>query len=217
MPRLVFSLAVLLLPGLLRAQSRSSNQQAADDKGTYLGILFGPAPSDKDLPTPPPAGVQVTHVLPDSPAALAGLKRNDVVLEYDGQKVRGCDHLSGLIRDDKPERKVQLALMRDGKALTTEATLTLGPALLLPGEAKSAPAGSITVAAKPLPDGKMRVKVDYFGATGKAKSLVCEGSTGTINDALKQLPDRERVLVQKALESIRKLNTEKPAPDGEKR
>ncbi len=211
MPRLVFSLAVLLLPGLLRAQSRAANPQAADDKGTYLGILFGPVPSA----TP---GVQITHVLPDSPAAHAGLRRNDVLVEFDGQKVRGCDHLSGLIRDDKPERKVKLALVRDGKPLNAEATLTLGPALLLPGEAKSAPVGSITVAAKPLPDGKMRVKVDYLAATGKPQSLVCEGSTGSIDDALKQLPERERLLVQKALERIRLLNTEKPSkPDDEKR
>ncbi len=192
-------------------QGRTTNQKIADDKGTYLGILFELTPEAdfKALPALPP-GVQVTHVLPDSPAAKAGLRKDDVVLEYDGQKVRSCEHLAELIHEDKPDRKVMLALRRDGQTLTTAATLQLGPALLVPGEAKRAPTGPITVAAKPLADGKMRVTVAYLGTTGKPQALICEGSTGTINDALRQLPERERLLVQKALERIRMLNTEKP-------
>ena len=219
MQRLIVFLGICILPGMVCAQTRTPNQQPVDDKGTYLGILFAPVPTaDNTLPTPAP-GVQVTHVLPDSPAARAGLRRNDVLLEYAGQKLRSCDHFAGLIRDDKPERKVKLVLLRDGQSITTEATLALGPAILLPGEAKTTPTGPITVGAKPLPDGKMRVTVEYLGATGKAQSLVCEGSTGAINDALRQLPDRERGFVLAALESIRKLNTEKPQdkPDDKKR
>ncbi len=204
-------LVFLLVPGLVCAQSRSWKEPQADDKGTYLGILFGPLPAptiDATIPTQPP-GVRVTHVLPDSPAARAGVRRDDRVLEYDGTKVRGCGHLAGLIHDDKPEHKVKLALVRGGLAITTEATLALGPALLLPGEAKSTPTAPITVAAKPLADGKMRVTVEFIGAKGKPQSLVCEGTTGAINDALKQLPERERGFVL-ALERIRRLNTETP-------
>jgi hypothetical protein len=203
-------LAFLLAPGLVRAQSRPAKEQQ-DDRGTYLGILFGPIPApmlDMTVPTQP-LGVRVTYVLPDSPAARAGVRRDDVVREYDGTKVRGCGHLAGLIHDDKPEHKVKLALIRDGQPITTEATLALGPALLLPGEAKSTPTLPITVAAKPLADGKMRVTVEFIGAKGKPQSFVCEGTTGAINDALKQLPERERGLVLAALERIRTLNAEK--------
>jgi membrane-associated protease RseP (regulator of RpoE activity) len=210
-PRLRVLLAFVSLPGLACAQTSQSNRPAVDDKGTYLGILFNsaPMPTDTTVRTAS-AVVQVSHVLPNSPADRAGLRRNDVVLEYDGEKVRNCEHLAGLIRDDKPERTVKLALERDGRRLTLEATLELGPALVLPGTAKTAPAGPITVAAKPLPDGKMRVTVQYLGAKGKAESLVCEGSTGTIDEALQKLPERERDLVRKALERIRMLNTEGP-------
>jgi hypothetical protein len=209
---LVAILALLLLPPLACAQSRSPKDQQ-NDQGTYLGILFGPvhtALPEKDTSTQP-QGVRVTHVLPDSPAARAGVRRDDVVVAYDGTRVRGCEHLAGLIHDDRPDHKIKLGLARDGQSITAEVTLTLGPALLLPGEAKSTPTAPITVAAKPLPDGKMRVTVEFIGARGKAESLVCEGTARAVNDALKQLPERERGLVLAALERIRMLNAEKPA------
>src|SRR5262249_50665077 len=158
----------------------------------------------------------ITHVLPDSPAAKAGLRRNDFVLEYDGLKVRDCEHLATLIRDDKPERTVKLSVVRDGQQMTYEATLVLGPALLVPGEAKTTPAGPITVAARPLPDGKMRVTVAYLAA-GKAQSLVCEGSPSAINLALRQLPEHERHLVEMALDRIRMINSEKPPAKAEEK
>jgi S1-C subfamily serine protease len=46
---------------------------------------------------PPPIalrhGLEVTRVLPGSPAALAGLERGDVIFEVDGRKVRTPDEL----------------------------------------------------------------------------------------------------------------------------
>jgi hypothetical protein len=111
---------------------------------------------------------------------------------------------------------VKLAVLRDGHTVTAEATLVTGPALLLPGEAKTPPSGPITVAAKPLPDGKMRVTVAYL-AEGKPQSLVCEGSNDAINLALRQLPEHERRLVVAALDRIRMLNSEKPAKSEDKK
>src|SRR5437660_522143 len=154
--RLLVLIALMVLAGPVRAQVGASNR-AANDRGTYLGILFAPVAADKTVP-----GVQITHVLPNSPAARAGLLRQDVVTEYDGRKVRDCEQLAALIHDDRPDRKVKLAVLRDGKPLNVEATLTLGPALLLPGQAKAVPTAPITVAAMPLPDGNLRVRVEYM-------------------------------------------------------
>ena len=210
MYRLLAILTLGLLPVAVSAQARAP---AADSKGTYLGILFGPAVAkapEKPVPNTT-ANVVVTHVLPDSPAARAGLKRDDVVILYDGQAVRDCKQFAGLIHDDKPGRTVKLDCLRDGKPLTVEAKLTLGPALVLPGVAKPASnqAFPITVAAKPLPDGTMRVTVEYIGAAGKLETMVCEGSTGQIDKKVDQIPERQRPAVQAALERIRKLNQDK--------
>jgi hypothetical protein len=202
MSRLLLVIVLAAWPGMLLAQSKPAN--APDDRGTYLGILFSPQSA-------PSTGVRLTHILPDSPADRAGLRRDDVLLEYDGTRVRDCQHLATLIRADKPERKVQLRLQRDGKSLAVAAVLALGPALVLPGEAKPIPTGSITVAAKPLPDGKMRLTVEFVGAMGKTQPFVCEGTPRAIDEAVSKLPEQERKLVMAALEQIRQLTMDRPA------
>ena len=115
MPRLTVLFTVAVLPGLVCAQAKAP-KPASEDKGTYLGILFAPVSTDKAAPVPL-AGVQITHILPDSPADRAGLRRNDVLVEYDTHKVRDCEHLARLIHDDRPERKVKLSILRDGNPL----------------------------------------------------------------------------------------------------
>src|SRR5262245_55234938 len=138
---LLLAACLVLLPG--PSAARPPEEVQKDEKGTYLGILFGPLPGSFSPGYMRPAsprkeppgrgagspGVVVTYVLPDSPAAKAGLARNDVVLQYDRKKVRDCEHLARLIRDDKPDHKVPLRVLRGSRELTLEATLTTGPAL----------------------------------------------------------------------------------------
>src|SRR5204863_414842 len=73
-------------------------------------------------------GVLVTHILPDSPAALAQLKRNDILLNYADKQIPNCEQFARLIQADKPEHKVRLNLMRGGKEMTVEVRLALVPA-----------------------------------------------------------------------------------------
>ena len=115
------TLATALCPSQTGSSARN------DDKGTYLGVLFAP-PSEEQYKRweqlPRGQGVRVTRVLADSPAAKAGLQRDDLVLEYNGQKVKDCLHFANLIIGDKPNQQVKLTFLRDGKENTVEATLT---------------------------------------------------------------------------------------------
>src|SRR5262245_57427270 len=118
----LFLLAALLAvtPALARGQQ---TVQASEDKGTYLGVLFGPLPEalyDQLPQLPRGQGVLITHVLPDSPAAKADLHRHDIVLAYDDTKIRDSEHFARLIQADKPDRMVKLALVRAGKEQTAE-------------------------------------------------------------------------------------------------
>ena len=77
-------------------------------EGTYLGVLFASVPDvvyDQVPQLDRNRGVVVSYVIPDSPAAKAGLRRNDILLQYDDHKLRDCEQLAHLIRDDKPERR----------------------------------------------------------------------------------------------------------------
>jgi hypothetical protein len=225
--------AVLLLPIATRAQQADPSEE----KGTYLGVLFGDVPEvlyDQLTDLPRGQGVVVTHVLPDSPAAQAKLARHDIVLEYNKEKVLDKEHFARLIRADKPEHKIDLLILRGGKRLTVEATLTTGPILrigkLTPpattkvaddrtpkGTAKPAGPGTVNVTALPLAEGKVKVTIEYYDE-GRLRCATCTGSDKEIETTVKELPERVQPLARFAMKRIRELdlqnanNATTPAP-----
>jgi S1-C subfamily serine protease len=69
-------------------------------------------------------GVLIQRVLPGSPAEKAGVKRNDVVVEFDGQPVRDRDKFRLRVADTPSGRKVPIEVIRDGKRMTLAITLS---------------------------------------------------------------------------------------------
>ena len=69
-------------------------------------------------------GVVVENVMKDSPADDAGLRRGDVILEVDDQKMRDASHLRRTIAARGPDAKVELTILRNGDRKTLEVTLT---------------------------------------------------------------------------------------------
>jgi hypothetical protein len=208
---------VVLLPAA-RAQP---DDDPGEERGTYLGALISPVPEvlyDQVPDLPRGQGVMVTHVLPESPASQAGLRRHDVLLEYNDDKVRDCEHFARLIRADRPDRKVKLGLLRAGRKESVEATLALGPVLKIVqsraggrevaevprGTAKSGGPPSVSVAATPLEGGKMRVTIEYYqDGTGRLRTLTCEGTPADIALEVQKLPARVKNLADVALDRIR--------------
>lgn len=64
------------------------------------------------------AGAIVRQVEDDMPAAEAGLKAGDVILEYDGEKVRSARQLTRLVQETPAGRKVATVVTRDGNRMT---------------------------------------------------------------------------------------------------
>lgn len=67
-------------------------------------------------------GVFLETVTPDSPAAGAGLRARDVVVEFDGERVRSLRQFTRLVRETPSSRPVRAAVVRDGKR--TDLTVT---------------------------------------------------------------------------------------------
>jgi serine protease Do len=57
----------------------------------------------------------VEQVQPDSPAEKAGLKRSDVIVEFDGERVRSVRQFGRLVQETPPGRTVKATVMRDGR------------------------------------------------------------------------------------------------------
>ena len=69
-------------------------------------------------------GVVIQSVFKDSPAERAGLQRNDVIVEMNGQAVSDRDKFRLKIADTPAGTKVRLGVLRDGKKVTLDVTLT---------------------------------------------------------------------------------------------
>ena len=71
-----------------------------------------------------PRGVAVRDVSENSPAAKAGLRKNDVILRFDGEAVSSVQKLLRLISESAPEHTARLSISRDGAE--QELSVTLG-------------------------------------------------------------------------------------------
>jgi serine protease Do len=69
-------------------------------------------------------GAVVREVVEGSPAEDAGLLINDIILELGGKEVKDVKELRYLIENTKPEEKVRIKILRNGKK--TEVTAVLG-------------------------------------------------------------------------------------------
>lgn len=68
-------------------------------------------------------GMKVTQVVPNSPAAGAGVKIGDVLQTFEGKPVKETEELTDLLRGKKGGDKVALRIVRDNKPQEVTATL----------------------------------------------------------------------------------------------
>jgi serine protease Do len=106
-------------------EAQGNVQVFLDSDGSWLGVETSEVTQQKakDLHLPAERGAVVGKVLPDSPAAKAGLKQNDVVTEINGQRVEGTAQFRRMIHEIPAGRPVQLTVWRDGRPQTISATL----------------------------------------------------------------------------------------------
>lgn len=70
-----------------------------------------------------PKGALVSDVTPGSPADKAGIKRQDIITEFNGQKINDMQGLPKLVAATPPGTQVQLKLLRNGKEQTVNLKL----------------------------------------------------------------------------------------------
>jgi S1-C subfamily serine protease len=90
----------------------------------YLGIAGGPRP------LPPNArerygrrsAVEVVEIVPESPAARAGLLPEDLVLDFAGTAIERVEDLQRALTSDRIGKRSEIAVLRGGRELQVHAT-----------------------------------------------------------------------------------------------
>ncbi len=104
-------------------------------KGTvsrgWLGVLIQNVTRDlaESFGMDKPMGALISRVLPDSPAANAGLEVGDVVIGFNGKKVYSSSDLPPLVGRVQPGTTAEVKIVRSGKTLTRKVKIEE-----LPGE-----------------------------------------------------------------------------------
>jgi serine protease Do len=130
----------LVIGGLLQAQDESRTESGVivsgehgprtvyfvgEGEGGWLGVGLKDVNAERmrELKLPGEYGAIVDRVEKDSPAAKAGLEKDDVILQFGGEKVRSVAELARLVRETPPGRSIELLVSREGK--TRNVTVTL--------------------------------------------------------------------------------------------
>lgn len=95
------------------------------DGAAWLGVALKDVTAEKarDLKLPGENGALVSHVEADSAAAKAGLQKDDVIVEFAGERVRSAAQLHRLIQETPAGRTVSLQVIRGGQARTLSAKM----------------------------------------------------------------------------------------------
>jgi serine protease Do len=95
------------------------------DGSGWLGVETQEVTTEKarELKLSAERGVILGKIIPDSPAAKAGLKENDVVTEINGQRVEGAAQFRRMLHEIPAGRTIQLTVWRDGRSQSLNATL----------------------------------------------------------------------------------------------
>jgi predicted metalloprotease with PDZ domain len=113
---------VEVLPGV---EDQDFNIMFGDDGSSWLGVETHEVTADKakELKLSAERGVVLGKIVPDSPAAKAGLKENDVVTELNGQRIEGAAQFRRMVHEIPAGRTIQITVWREGRAQTLSATL----------------------------------------------------------------------------------------------
>ncbi len=93
-----------------------SHWWAKDIHGGWLGVTYYQNKTDTE-------GVRITKVIDDSPAALAGFRAGDIIVEVDGVQTGSPEAFKRQMARYAPETEVTFALMRGGEKLTKRVKL----------------------------------------------------------------------------------------------
>lgn len=98
------------------------NSAEIKDEG-YLGITISDLDESEKKISGIRHGVVITSVMDDSPAEKSGLHKFDVIQTFNNKKIEDTEDLYDIVRETKPDTKVTIVFIREGKKENTDVIL----------------------------------------------------------------------------------------------
>jgi serine protease Do len=143
----------------------------------WLGVSLQPMTAElaKAFKLEPGQGALVADVMPNSPAAKAGLKTGDVITEYDGHTIAKAGDLSRLVGGTPVGQSAMVRVLRDGKPLTVTAQIATLPEPQQVAEATPAGGKSLGLTVQPLTSALAK-RLEVPDKAGLVVAEVADGS-----------------------------------------
>ena len=112
-------------PIIEELMNKTTRVKVDEAQKAYLGIVGLSVTDDVQEAYGLPAGVYVTQVFEGTGAANAGLVKGDIIVEFDGEKVRTMDELSALLECYEKGSTVEIKIMQGSPSGYQEKTITV--------------------------------------------------------------------------------------------
>lgn len=189
---------------------------------TFLGVSASPPPRElaAHLPIPRDTGLVVEGIVPDSPAAKAGLEQNDVLTKLDDQILIHPRQLSVLVANRKEGDSVKLSFIRKGEVKEASVVLAMrenkgpsGPSqdmifkhkdVVIAGDS-DAPLRTFVRRFNLPPEAALKqAEAELSVARAKVESALAEGSEGIAGIAYKEAQAAEQDSQKAEIDEIRR-------------
>lgn len=140
-----------------------SIQDMTSEKAPFFGL-------DEDT-----KGVLIPEVTDDSAAEKAGLKPGDVIIEFNGHPVEAAKDLQNRVAALKPDTKVEIVVLRNGKRENLTATLGERPSKQLASSGESETSEKLGFTVQNLTE-DLAERYEYEGLKGVIVTKVAPGS-----------------------------------------
>ena len=119
----VVGLGMLTVHAQERGESPRMRQLAVlAGRGAEIGVSVRDVDPADAAAAKVDGGVRLEEVRPGGPADKAGLKRSDMIVQFDGERVRSVRQFSRLVEETPPGRTVKATIVRDGKRSDVQIT-----------------------------------------------------------------------------------------------
>lgn len=215
---------------VLQAEETSPPADAPQQQNAapaYLGVVIGPVPQVVQAQLPEDItqnqGLMVMRVMPDSPAAKAGLKRHDVLLTFDGKKLISPKDLVSSVNNKAAGEQSRLEILRHGKVTGIEVTMAIAEGRQ-PGPGHSAPRhhpmqpqlhhrpdsrgdaafqkNFQAMAVNRLPNGNYKAMIEFLDQDGNLKKFEYEGTHDALRAQIKKEKDLPGAHKQQLLSAL---------------